>query len=84
MSDHDERRLYDPATRGQIGHRAMRRITLIIGVTSTVCGAFVGRLHVEELPFLATWLGYCDGVRYSAARSTGRPPSSTLGVLPAV
>jgi hypothetical protein len=36
----------------------------IIAGSALIVGAMVGAAHYTEAPFVASWLGYCDGLRY--------------------
>jgi hypothetical protein len=63
VTEFEGRRLYEPATRRRLGRSAARRIASYVVVAAAVSGALIVGLHYEELPFLASWLGYCDESR---------------------
>jgi len=60
------RTLFNPATRDGLAGRYARRLGLMVAVVAVVSGGLIGGLHYEELPFLADWLGYCDGAGFPA------------------
>jgi hypothetical protein len=78
------RRLYDPATQRRLGRRAARRIAGFVVAGAAFAGALAGGLHFEELPFLASWLGYCDGSRSLAGCQYPQRLDWLAGVVAAV
>jgi hypothetical protein len=56
VTDRSGRRLYDVATHKRLSRRFGRQFAAILAGTAVVCGAMIGGLHYEELPFFASWL----------------------------